>query len=307
MCVPNSVLIYGNERLLQSSAHLICIIVPIILPNSDDINKVLIHCGNIISWSCYNELRLCWCWTEIDKIDPMVPFMALPASRALAELSFLGRIGCNKFKSLLIVLGHWTVADTQMRVVFHISKLWPLNSYMWYFINLNKSILAYMLKQEIKKSHFLLIWQVIGKKSTSFCPWVYTLGQKFPDFFAQAKFSNWYFGIATKVSHFVICTVLSNLPFVLVGVKGDPESKMWYSLSRMIRHHAFKNKWRVNRTEGGIPLNTWHNNNVVITLEGRHFDVITSKWRRFDVITTSLLRNVSAGMRLLVVMLRKAI
>ena len=43
------------------------------------------------------------------------------------------------------------------------------------------------------------------------------------------------------------------------------------------------------------PLNTWRNNNVVITSKRRHFDVITSKWRRFDVITTSLLRNVSAG------------
>ena len=43
------------------------------------------------------------------------------------------------------------------------------------------------------------------------------------------------------------------------------------------------------------PLNTWRNNNVVITSKRRHFDVITSKWRRFNVITTSLLRNVSAG------------
>ena len=33
------------------------------------------------------------------------------------------------------------------------------------------------------------------------------------------------------------------------------------------------------------PLNTWRNNNVVITSKRRHFDVITSKWRRFDVIT----------------------
>ena len=43
------------------------------------------------------------------------------------------------------------------------------------------------------------------------------------------------------------------------------------------------------------PLNTWRNNNVVITSKRRHFDVITSKWRCFDVITTSLLRNVFAG------------
>ena len=45
------------------------------------------------------------------------------------------------------------------------------------------------------------------------------------------------------------------------------------------------------------PLNTWRNNDVVITSKQRHFDVITSKWRRFDVITTSLLRNVFAGKR----------
>ena len=45
-----------------------------------------------------------------------------------------------------------------------------------------------------------------------------------------------------------------------------------------------------------LPLNTWRNNNVVITSKRRHFDVITSKWRRFDVITTSLLRNVSTGL-----------
>ena len=44
------------------------------------------------------------------------------------------------------------------------------------------------------------------------------------------------------------------------------------------------------------PLNTWCNNNVVITSKRRHFDVISSKWRRFDVITTLLFRNVSAGM-----------
>ena len=43
------------------------------------------------------------------------------------------------------------------------------------------------------------------------------------------------------------------------------------------------------------PLNTWRNNNVVITSKRRHFDVITSKWRRCDVITTSLSRDVFAG------------
>ena len=42
-------------------------------------------------------------------------------------------------------------------------------------------------------------------------------------------------------------------------------------------------------------LNTWRNNNVVLTSKRRHFDVITSKWHRFDVITMSSLRHVSAG------------
>ena len=45
----------------------------------------------------------------------------------------------------------------------------------------------------------------------------------------------------------------------------------------------------------GCPLNTWRNNNVVITPKRRHFGVITSKWHRFAVITTSLLCNVFAG------------
>ena len=44
-----------------------------------------------------------------------------------------------------------------------------------------------------------------------------------------------------------------------------------------------------------VPLNTWHNDNVVITSKRHHFDVITSKWRRFDVITTLSLHYVFAG------------
>ena len=48
-----------------------------------------------------------------------------------------------------------------------------------------------------------------------------------------------------------------------------------------------------------FPLNTWRNNNVVITSKRRHFDAITSKWRRFDVITTWLLCNVSAGLAIM--------
>ena len=49
------------------------------------------------------------------------------------------------------------------------------------------------------------------------------------------------------------------------------------------------------RCNGVIPLNTWRNDNVVITPKRRHFDVITSKWRRFGVITTSWLCNAFAG------------
>ena len=44
-----------------------------------------------------------------------------------------------------------------------------------------------------------------------------------------------------------------------------------------------------------ILLNTYRNDNVVITSKRCHFGVITLKWRRFDVITTSLLCHVSAG------------
>ena len=56
-----------------------------------------------------------------------------------------------------------------------------------------------------------------------------------------------------------------------------------------------------------IPLNTWRNDNVVITSKRRYFDVITSKWRRFDVITTLLLRNVFAGMSSLVTITTKGL
>ena len=41
------------------------------------------------------------------------------------------------------------------------------------------------------------------------------------------------------------------------------------------------------------PADTLRNNDVVITSNQRHFDVITSKWR-FDVITTLLLCHMSA-------------
>ena len=53
---------------------------------------------------------------------------------------------------------------------------------------------------------------------------------------------------------------------------------------------AVKYRWN-----GVIPLNTWRNDNVVITPKLRHFDVITSKWRRFGVITTPWLCNAFAG------------
>ena len=44
-----------------------------------------------------------------------------------------------------------------------------------------------------------------------------------------------------------------------------------------------------------FPPNTWRSNNVVVTSEQRHFNVITSKWC-FDVITASILRDVPAGL-----------
>ena len=53
-------------------------------------------------------------------------------------------------------------------------------------------------------------------------------------------------------------------------------------------------------TAGAVPPIAWRNNNIVITSKRRHFDVNASKWRRFDVITTSLSRNVSAGVTLLI-------
>ena len=60
---------------------------------------------------------------------------------------------------------------------------------------------------------------------------------------------------------------------------------------------GWSNCWCCQTTSSSFPLNTWRNNNVVITSKRRHFDVITSKWRRFDVITTSLLRDVSTGLK----------
>ena len=58
-----------------------------------------------------------------------------------------------------------------------------------------------------------------------------------------------------------------------------------------------RNYTSVAKRHINIPLNTCRNNNVVITSKRRILDVITSRWRRFDVITTSLLHNVSAGIK----------
>ena len=72
-------------------------------------------------------------------------------------------------------------------------------------------------------------------------------------------------------------TIDGNFDFNIILFKSDPFAVFW-------------------RFPSAFPLNTWRNNDVVITSKQRHFDVITSKWRRFDVITTSLLRNVFAGL-----------
>ena len=47
---------------------------------------------------------------------------------------------------------------------------------------------------------------------------------------------------------------------------------------------------------GKLPLNTWRNDNVVITSKRRHLGVITPKRLCFYVIMTPLFRNVSAGL-----------
>ena len=47
-------------------------IIEPILPNLVDFNKVLVHFGAIISWSCHNEPRLCCYWGKIGKIVPVV-------------------------------------------------------------------------------------------------------------------------------------------------------------------------------------------------------------------------------------------
>ena len=75
----------------------------------------------------------------------------------------------------------------------------------------------------------------------------------------------------------------------------------WCDYKMACRTHPWCWLWHVRRGSHHIfriyiiPLNTWHNNYVVITSIRRHFDVITSKWRVFDIITTPLLCNVSSG------------
>ena len=41
-----------------------------------------------------------------------------------------------------------------------------------------------------------------------------------------------------------------------------------------------------------IPADTLRNNDIVISSNRRHFDLLTSKWRRFDVLTTLWLHHV---------------
>ena len=61
-------------------------------------STVFVHNGTIISGSCYNEPRFVFCYrAETGKIVPIVSITALPISRALAKLGFLGRIRHNTF------------------------------------------------------------------------------------------------------------------------------------------------------------------------------------------------------------------
>ena len=71
----------------------------------------------------------------------------------------------------------------------------------------------------------------------------------------------------------------------------------WHSFWRQCNGYRalYPHVFLVDFTSSLLPLNTWRNDNVVITPKRRHFVVITSKWRHFGVITTSLLRNAFAG------------
>ena len=86
-----------------------------------------------------------------------------------------------------------------------------------------------------------------------------------------SNFAQWYFNIYTRPNN--------------DGYRRHP--KFMGILYTSVRHTVEEYRYS--------PLNTWRNNDVVITSKRRHCDVITSQWRRFDVITTSFLRNVSAG------------
>ena len=89
-----------------------------------DPNKVFVHYGTIISWSCHNGPKFCYYRAQIDKIVPIaciVSITALPVSRAFVELCFLGRIWHSKFERF-IVFDHCTVTAAQTHVIFHISK-----------------------------------------------------------------------------------------------------------------------------------------------------------------------------------------
>ena len=101
-----------------------------------------------------------------------------------------------------------------------------------------------------------------------------------------------------------ICHLLlvNSLPFSLVATARTAGSYTLFSAADadVVLSIDCDASWRgsahlrmLNRAH--FPLNTWRNDNVVITSKRRHFDVITSKWLRFNVITTSLLRIVSGG------------
>ena len=108
---PSSSLEQRSENLPWDNEH-----------NRTDIAEygpTLVYYGTIISWSWHNELRHRWYRAKIGKMVLIVAITALPVSRALAELGFLGRIGDGKLEILLIVFGHWTVTASPTHVIFH--------------------------------------------------------------------------------------------------------------------------------------------------------------------------------------------
>ena len=105
-------------------------------------------------------------------------------------------------------------------------------------------------------------------------------------------------------SQAVVSLTFRELSNIILRKYSMPEitfsTKFQLEKARFLQYTHFERIFWSSRNVSETPpgdhlLNTWRNNNVVITSKRRHFDVITSKLRRFDTIMTSLLRNVSDG------------